>query len=172
VNQTSTWGSYGNWSSWSTTPVSASDSTEVQTKTETYTPDNPGEPYAYPGSTICNIGSRGDAVRWYQKFANEQWGAGLVFDGIYGYNTCNFIKSFQQAYGLTVDGAAGPKTAAKMLEVWKERTTTTTTYYSYRTRSKTTTYYYEKWSAWSEWSTTPAYSSDTKNVETKEEYIY
>ncbi|WP_349409375.1 peptidoglycan-binding protein [Pseudalkalibacillus sp. SCS-8] len=35
-------------------------------------------------------------------------------DGIYGSNTKSAVKSFQRAYGLTVDGIAGPNTRAKL----------------------------------------------------------
>ena len=38
-------------------------------------------------------------------------------DGYYGPNTTEGIREFQRAYGLRVDGAAGPETKAKLYSV-------------------------------------------------------
>ena len=43
-----------------------------------------------------------------------------------------------------------------------------TTAYRYRTRSKTVTYHYYKWSAWSEWSSTPITETEDLEVKTRE----
>jgi beta-lactam-binding protein with PASTA domain len=169
-----TYGNWGSWSGYSTTAVSKNDTTDVETKQETTYPDNPGS-YSYSTSFILSVVGNGqvyDTVKWYQQFADEQWNRGLDIDGKYGYYTCAFVKDFQRQYGLTVDGAIGPNTTSKMLEVWRQSKATTTTYYRYRTRTVTTTYYFEKWSAWSSWSTTYQSSSSTKEVETRQSYVY
>ena len=89
----------------------------VSTATDT---SNPGSPYPIPSGNLKN-GSRGDAVKWIQKFLNDVRGAGLAVDGIYGSGTTNAVKVFQQQNGLTVDGIVGNQTTAKMLSVWKSK---------------------------------------------------
>ncbi|WES65163.1 peptidoglycan-binding protein [Microbacter sp. GSS18] len=57
-------------------------------------------------------GSSGDAVRAVQQFGLRGIpGADpLVVDGIYGPITAECVRMFQRAWGLTVDGIAGPET--------------------------------------------------------------
>lgn len=59
-------------------------------------------------------GSRGEAVKQAQTLLN-QWGynAGSA-DGIFGGNTENAVKEFQQNNGLTVDGIVGKNTWAAL----------------------------------------------------------
>lgn len=60
-------------------------------------------------SATMRVGSRGANVQELQK---------MVFagaDGIYGNQTAQAVKAFQQANGLFADGVAGPKTLAVML---------------------------------------------------------
>ena len=80
---------------------------------------NPGAPYPVPTSNIQS-GSRGDQVKWVQKFANDVMGAGISVDGVAGNQTVYAIKVFQQNNGLTADGIAGTQTINKMLTVWRE----------------------------------------------------
>jgi peptidoglycan hydrolase-like protein with peptidoglycan-binding domain len=44
-----------------------------------------------------------------------QWGYAPVVDGWYGTQSAAMICDFQRAYGLTVDGIAGPETAFFLL---------------------------------------------------------
>jgi len=46
----------------------------------------------------------------------------------------------------------------------------TRTVYRYRDKEKSTIYYFSRWTAWSEFSTTPATASDTCMVEIKKQY--
>ena len=82
---------------------------------------NPGAPYPVPTSNIQS-GSKGDQVKWVQKFANDVMGAGISVDGVAGNQTVYAIKVFQQNNGLTADGIAGTQTINKMLTVWREHT--------------------------------------------------
>jgi peptidoglycan hydrolase-like protein with peptidoglycan-binding domain len=50
------------------------------------------------------------------RLANLGFSPGPV-DGIQGELTAGAIRRFQRAYGLTVDGIAGPQTRAKLKEV-------------------------------------------------------
>ncbi len=82
--------------------------------------DNPGNPYPIP-TTVIRSGSRGDEVKWVQKFANDVMGAGIAVDGVAGNQTVYAIKVFQQNNGLTADAIAGTQTISKMLAVWREK---------------------------------------------------
>ena len=82
--------------------------------------DNPGNPYPIP-TTVIRSGSRGDQVKWVQKFANDVMGAGIAVDGVAGNQTVYAIKVFQQNNGLTADAIAGTQTISKMLAVWREK---------------------------------------------------
>ena len=62
---------------------------------------------------ILKVGSRGDVVSWVQC----RVGAGI--DGIFGQETKNKVKEFQQRNGLVVDGIVGYNTLNKMLELFK-----------------------------------------------------
>ena len=60
-------------------------------------------------------GSTGDAVRAVQdqaQFRNLSGDPrrGLAVDGVYGLRTERFVRAFQQADGLRVDGVVGPQT--------------------------------------------------------------
>lgn len=61
-------------------------------------------------------GSKGDAVRGVQevmKFHDQSGGAeggGVQVDGIFGPKTDAFVRGFQEALDITVDGIVGPVT--------------------------------------------------------------
>lgn len=55
-------------------------------------------------------GSRGDSVITLQHLLNQQMGAGLAEDGIFGSLTYKAVMSFQKNAGLAVDGIVGPNT--------------------------------------------------------------
>lgn len=62
---------------------------------------------------ILKVGSRGDVVGWVQC----RVGAGI--DNIFGKETENKVKEFQQRNNLTVDGVVGYNTLNKILEIFK-----------------------------------------------------
>ena len=55
------------------------------------------------------VGSSGSAVKELQELLNKN-GANLTVDGIYGSNTANAVRQYQQSKGLSVDGIAGDET--------------------------------------------------------------
>ena len=63
---------------------------------------------------LSKYGSRGEEVKQIQTKL-KRWGYynGSI-DGIYGAQTQNAVKYFQQKNGLTADGIAGPKTLSAM----------------------------------------------------------
>lgn len=80
-------------------------------------PPTPGIP-AYPG--LVKLGSRGDAVRVWQREFNDNflgWGGphSLVVDGVFGPATHHVVVTFQRVKGLVVDGIAGPATWHRLM---------------------------------------------------------
>jgi hypothetical protein len=59
-------------------------------------------------------GNKGWVVSEIQRILNRKTNAGLVVDGIFGSGTKAAVMSFQQANGLSADGAVGPLTWAKL----------------------------------------------------------
>lgn len=70
----------------------------------------------YTWSGALREGSRGDAVRQLQIRVSgyAAYGEVLALDRDYGPNTTAAVTRFQQAYGLSADGIAGPNTLAKI----------------------------------------------------------
>jgi peptidoglycan hydrolase-like protein with peptidoglycan-binding domain len=58
---------------------------------------------------LLKMGSRGDFVKKLQTLL------GVKSDGIFGKNTMNAVRLFQEKHGLTNDGICGPKTWAALL---------------------------------------------------------
>ena len=59
-------------------------------------------------------GSKGELVKSLQEYLNDETGAGLTVDGVFGAKTETAVKYFQSKHGLTADGVVGPKTWAAM----------------------------------------------------------
>lgn len=70
---------------------------------------------AYP---LLKQGSRGAYVRFLQRLLESKFFPVGTIDGIFGSRTLSAVRSFQSAYGLTVDGIVGPNT-------WSALATTT-----------------------------------------------
>lgn len=59
---------------------------------------------------LLYLGSTGPNVELLQYALNKaNFNVGKI-DGIFGQQTDNALRNFQRAYGLTVDGVAGPRT--------------------------------------------------------------
>lgn len=66
---------------------------------------------------LLRLGSRGVYVRYLQqKLLSKLYPAGAA-DGIFGNNTLNALKQFQQENNLVADGIAGPLTWAKLTPI-------------------------------------------------------
>lgn len=63
---------------------------------------------------VLKVGSRGDTVKRLQQELKNQGFLSDKPDGIYGTRTKAAVKKMQKAYGLTVDGIAGPKTLSAL----------------------------------------------------------
>jgi peptidoglycan hydrolase-like protein with peptidoglycan-binding domain len=70
-------------------------------------------PQTWPALVVTTQnGSSGDAVRAVQQFGllSIPGDAPLVVDGSYGPVTAGRVRFFQESWGLTIDGVAGPET--------------------------------------------------------------
>jgi len=56
-----------------------------------------------------------------QQQLNDLYGAGLVTDGKIGKKTRQVVRRFQEEYKLEVDGVVGPRTYAKLQEVYMQK---------------------------------------------------
>ena len=162
VNSDSYYTDWGDWSGWSTSAVSESDTRQVETKwvEPTYrTLYNYNRYNEYNYATAGRRGWNGPAVGWWgghycQYYEEYGWTASpLAYTGSdSGYNI----------YGKVWDNE------------WttQEQVTAGYTEYRYRDRSLITTYYYERWEAWSDWSSSAVSSSSDRQVETRTVYRY
>lgn len=64
---------------------------------------------------LIKSGSRGNFVFLLQFILNNQYGANLSVDGIFGNNTRNAVLKFQQENSLSADGIVGPNTWKTLL---------------------------------------------------------
>lgn len=67
-------------------------------------------------------GDSGEDVRTLQTLLNSIGFNCGTADGIYGTKTVEAVKRFQERYGLTVDGVAGPSTQTRLSEVTADPT--------------------------------------------------
>jgi N-acetylmuramoyl-L-alanine amidase CwlA len=72
-----------------------------------------------PVTTLLKKSSKGEAVKKLQTDLNKLISAKLVIDGDFGTKTETAVKDFQGKHGLVVDGIAGSKTLAKIVELLK-----------------------------------------------------
>ncbi len=72
-------------------------------------------------TVLLKNGSRGDAVKQLQTNLNKLGFNCGNADGIFGVKTEAAVKAFQKAYGLAVDGIAGPATLGKIEELLKKQ---------------------------------------------------
>lgn len=160
-----TWGSYGNWSSWSKTAVSSSDSRKVETKTVT---DRAG---------YTNY-------KYYIYRTSDGWGYGTqnYYTGS-AHGSCTVYDEINLSYALSVHdsglGTYGPYNSSKFSHSgdsywfsggswWVPAVTHTE--YRYADRAKIYTYYYQKIEA--KESTTEVAASDTiSNVQKWVQYV-
>lgn len=74
--------------------------------------------YFYGDRPTISYGSSGPAVKQAQCELNGVINAGLAIDGTFGTATESTTKKFQAKYGLVKDGIIGPKTWARLSDVF------------------------------------------------------
>lgn len=60
-------------------------------------------------------GKTGPEVRAVQRLLKNKFGYNIAIDGIFGPDTANAVKQFQNSKGLSSDGIVGPKTWQKLI---------------------------------------------------------
>ena len=160
---TTQWGPYGEWSQWSGTAVTASDSVQVETATiygyYHYTCTNCGKRWPAYGSCWTKAGGCGaktidnftffwSEVSW-DTVNFQYWDYDSIKPGKY------YTNYFDDGVWYKWSNNGQPKTG-----------------YRYRSRNLETIHQFYRWSAWSDWNETPVSASDTVNVETRTVYRY
>lgn len=79
---------------------------------------------------LLKYGSRGNQVKTVQEMLNTAGGYNLTADGIYGDNTLQAVKDYQQKNGLDVDGIVGDKTLKELLNNNNNNASSTTSKYT------------------------------------------
>ena len=84
----------------------------------------PPQSAVYPGTTL-RLGSSGENVRRVQNWLNQVGSyyteiLPLTVDGRFGPATQSAVLTFQQLFGLSVDGVVGPLTWNKLYAVWQD----------------------------------------------------
>ena len=162
VNSDSYYTDWGDWSGWSASAVSESDTRQVETKWVEPTYRTLYNYNRYNESNYATAGRRG-------------WNGPAV--GWWGGHYCQYYEE----HGWTASPLAytGSDSGYNIYEkVWynewttQEQVTAGYTEYRYRDRSLITTYYYERWEAWSDWSSSAVSSSSDRQVETRTVYRY
>lgn len=171
------WSPYGNWSSWSRTPQTKSDTRDVATQTVTdkaeYKQYNYWRYYQVGGNHLHFCPIQGKNIyggTW--KRAETGWVSANIAAENRGqyhmYSNCSCgMKEGEEAKKYTYNG-----------EIYYHKETKTVpavthTEYKYRDRSKIYTYYFYRWLDWSEWSTESVTQTDSREVDTpKTQYRY
>ena len=109
------------WTHWAALPGVLSGEV-VNTTTATATPAEPAKESQTEATATEVIsmntlrkGSQGTQVKILQWLLNENGHNAGTVDGIFGSNTMNAVKAFQNAAGLTADGVVGKNTWSKLL---------------------------------------------------------
>ncbi len=164
VNSTSAWGDYGDWSAWSKTAASSSDTRQVETKTVTdkegytnykYWIYRTADGYGY-GTKNYNTGSHGACTRYDE--INLSYALSVTHSG---YGLYGYYNSSMFSHGYDNQWFSGGSS-------WVPAVTHTE--YRYRDRQLVYTYYHEKTET--KESQTQVFESDTiSNIQMWNQYI-
>ena len=164
VDTSTSYGGWGNWSDWTDSAISSSNTRQIDKRT-TYM-------YCYFYCYSCGTHWHG-----YGFQCPSAWGGGC------GRSTIQ-ESSYTEIWGTT------PQSQMNWEENWNGTShacgyyngqrvfrniynpNASRTEYRYRDRSLITTYYYERWEAWSDWSSSAVSSSSDRQVETRTVYRY
>lgn len=163
VDTSTSYGGWGNWSDWTDSAISSSNTRQIDKRT-TYM-------YCYFYCYSCGTHWHG-----YGFQCPSAWGGGC------GRSTIQ-ESSYREVWGTTPQSQMNWQDWHGTGHVWAyyngERVfrnintpNASRTEYRYRDRSLITTYYYERWEAWSDWSSSAVSSSSDRQVETRTVYRY
>lgn len=170
---TSAWGPYGNWSAWSKTKYTKSDSRDVKTQTVT-------DKAAYTQYTLFYFRYKlnGKIYYTYSRTQSDEYNGEKKLIYV---NSSDYVKTGKK-YGDFVQYKAKSGSTYYSGELWFHESTCaadtkqipakTHTEYSYRDRSLIYTYHFYRWSDWSDWQENAITATENKQVETKTQYRY
>lgn len=161
---------YSGWSSWSASPINATDLREVKTKTESY--EN--------GRNIRYWATQSYNSPYYRHYWNYNHGPERASYGQWTQSKWVSLSEWNN-YTQVLSGARSAGTYNGFNKVsatgrydWQgyiwydyEKTYGSTTYYQYQDRYPVYTYYFYRWNDWSDWSTTPQTGTDDIEVRTR-----
>lgn len=158
---------YGEWSDWTETPISSSDTVDVQTE------QRPGTRSVYDHTEYLYYHNKywgpdyGYEGKWYYTYSSNRgtreesgWG---------GEKPANDVYDGHQSYG---SGAPDLWWYADKRDVYRDEVYT---YTVYKSRTVSYTYHFWRWSdwsGWSNWSDTPVTKNDSTDVGTQTLYQY
>ncbi len=159
---TTQWGPYDDWSEWSPTEITASESIEVETATiygyHYYPCTGCGKRWPQYGSCWSNAGGCGaktennQITMWsdlsWDEAQLQYWEYGIIKEKY-------FTECFDDGIWYQWADKGQPQTG-----------------YRYRSRNLEAVYQYYRWTPWSDWSATPTEACDTVEVETRMLYRY
>lgn len=165
---------WGDWSAWQDTAVTATTTRKVETKqvqtAAGYTQwrywrwrsDNCSKGIWWHFCDACGSSSYGGT--WYQQITPWQnTPITNLADGNYCNHGYNYNNAGQKSYIYT-DGTKYYHEQTRYIQpTYKTQ---------YRYKNSTTTYYFYKWSAWSSWSTTQPSTASNREINNKTQYSY
>ena len=207
---TYSWGDYGNWSSWSESEISQTDSRSVESKLQhryrdvsTVTSDNSslngqlpydqttsyGEWGAWQDTPLSSSNSLEVETRqvesgkryyldhWCQKSDSGQLSGWYEEKSGYTHHVLGWFSTLDQ-FKLTFTSQKYPvynclqHACVNGLTAYYLTNEETTYKTQYRSRTITTTYFYRQYGGWSDWSDTNYAPSSTREIETRTVYRY
>ncbi len=151
--------SWGNWSGWQNTAVSASDTRQVQTRT---VPATYQTRWTYNRSVSSNGKMSSYSTSYYPTYQSIDLDYRLSSKGTTSGHTR--YGSYSGNYGTYLKDWWWNESS------YQKQLTAAYTQYSYR--DAIYTHYFYKWSDWSEWSEEKAEASDTKQTESRTVYRF
>ena len=153
IGSTVIYGDYGTWSEWSDTPVAASETTKVETRTVW--------PYYYFLCTNCGAHMHGYGSCWNWAGGcgapTYDWGWREVWSTV-PWDSANLRDWYGTGkYYTYIDGEL----------VFQLSNVSAKTQYRYCTREATNAYEFYRWGDWSDWTTTVHSADENRNVETR-----
>lgn len=151
-----TYGNWGGWSEWITSPIGSSDTRNVES----------AHVYGYYYFRCPNCGAHMHVYTQCYTWANG-CGAYSMTSGnwVQMYTTTSYANAGLYNFHGTGKYATDSLGGGRWFR-WDQEATG----YRYRDRSKTTTYSYYKWDDWSNWSDSSYTASDNKKVESRTVY--
>ncbi len=159
------WSDYGPWSDWSSTAVSASESTKVETRTAYH--------YYYYVCSSCgaHMHGYGTCYTWAGGCGRNTVSSGS-YNGVWETTPYSSSGDFHGTGVNYITSPSGNGTVFAYTSPSSQHYMAPQTQYRSCTREQNTVYYFYRWSDWSSWGDTVYTANDNRRVETKTLYRY